>query len=393
MSIMARSQTSLQNILVTGAAFVIIVAGIKAGASIIIPIILAAFISMILAPLLYFLKQKGLPSALALTITLLLVVGLGTVVGTIFGSTIKNLTADLPRYQEKFQGYYHTIMEQIESYGINLGMQTDSAITDGNDEELTEPSDPQQLNQGNEPAAEHENGPHLELRSLLTYLSRALSSIGNFVSDGFTIFLLVSFMLVEAAGFPRKLAYAFGIQSGNQSPFEQFTQAVKQYLVIKTWISLLTGSLVGVGLWILGVQYAVLWGLLAFLLNYIPTIGSIIAAIPPIILALIDSSAGVAIGAAVICLGSNLLCGNVLEPRFMGKGMGLSSLVVFLSLLCWGWLLGPVGMLLSIPLTILVKIGLEVNQDTRWIAFLLGPNLSDKEMDQLSQRYTKKEDS
>ena len=122
---------------------------------------------------------------------------------------------------------------------------------------------------------------------------------------------------------------------------------------------------------ILGVDFAILWGLVAFLLNYVPIIGSIIAAIPAILLALIQL--GVA-PALLTCLGYvvvNVIFGSILEPRFMGRGLGLSTLVVFLSLVFWGWILGPVGMILSVPLTMIVKIALESSDDTHWIAVML----------------------
>jgi AI-2 transport protein TqsA len=149
-------------------------------------------------------------------------------------------------------------------------------------------------------------------------------------------------------------------------------------MAIKTWMSLATGIAVFIWLVIIGVNYAVLWGLLAFFLNYVPNIGSIIAAIPAVLLALIQlglvKSIIVAGGFTVI----NLLIGNVIEPRFMGRGLGLSTLVVFLSLLFWGWVLGPVGMLLSVPLTMTAKIALDSRDETRWLAILLGPEIPAK---------------
>ncbi len=149
-------------------------------------------------------------------------------------------------------------------------------------------------------------------------------------------------------------------------------------MVIKTLVSLATGIAIAIWLGVLGVDYAMLWGLLAFLLNYVPNIGSIIAAIPAVLLALVQLGVGSALLAALGFLVVNAAIGNVIEPRFMGRGLGLSTLVVFLSLVFWGWVLGPVGMLLSVPLTMTVKIALESNEDTRWIAILLGPQPSAK---------------
>ena len=141
---------------------------------------------------------------------------------------------------------------------------------------------------------------------------------------------------------------------------------------IKTLTSLMTGLLVWIWLQIVGVNYPVLWGLLAFLFNYIPNIGSIIAAVPAVLLALVQLGLPGALWTAGGYLAVNMLIGNVIEPRIMGKGMGLSTLVVFLSLIVWGYILGGVGMFLSVPLTMIAKIVLEHNPRTRWIAVILG---------------------
>jgi predicted PurR-regulated permease PerM len=149
-------------------------------------------------------------------------------------------------------------------------------------------------------------------------------------------------------------------------------------MAIKTLVSLATGILVAIWLTVIGVDYALLWGLLTFALNYVPNIGSIIAAVPAVLLAIIQLGfmrAGAAAAGYVVI---NLLMGSVIEPRFMGRGLGLSTLVVFLSLIFWGWVLGPVGMLLSVPLTITAKIALDSRDETRWIAVLLGPEIISK---------------
>ena len=116
-----------------------------------------------------------------------------------------------------------------------------------------------------------------------------------------------------------------------------------------------------------------LWGLLAFLLNYVPNIGSVIAAVPAVLFAAVQLGPGAALWAAAGYLVMNVAVGSILEPRFMGRGLGLSALVVFLSLVFWGWVLGPVGMFLSVPLTMMIKIALDSHPDTHWIAVLLGP--------------------
>ncbi len=154
--------------------------------------------------------------------------------------------------------------------------------------------------------------------------------------------------------------------------FKKITENVKHYLALKTLLSLGTGFCVTMLLLFLGVDYAILWGIIAFLLNYIPNIGSIIASVPAILLAFVQFGIGKAVIVAIGYLSINILFGPIMEPKIMGRGLGLSTLVVFLSLVFWGWVLGPVGMLLSVVLTMIVKIALESREDTRWLGILLG---------------------
>jgi predicted PurR-regulated permease PerM len=192
------------------------------------------------------------------------------------------------------------------------------------------------------------------------------------LSNAFLILLTVIFILLEAATFPGKLNAAFGSSEETAGTFESFLGKINRYMVIKTWMSLMTGILVAVFLAILRVDYPVLWGLLAFMFNYVPNIGSIIAAVPPVLLAFIQFGTTKALIAAAGYVVFNVIIGNVVEPRFMGRGLGLSTLVVFLSLVFWGWILGPVGMVLSIPLTMTLKIALESAEETKWAGILLG---------------------
>jgi predicted PurR-regulated permease PerM len=141
--------------------------------------------------------------------------------------------------------------------------------------------------------------------------------------------------------------------------------------MLKALTSSATGIAIMVFLKIFGIHYAILWGLLAFLLNFIPNIGSIIAAIPAVLMAMVQYSPIMALNIILVYLGVNILIGSIIEPRILGRGLGLSTLVVFLSLIFWGWLLGPIGMLLSVPLTIMIKIALQTQPNTRWIAILL----------------------
>lgn len=210
---------------------------------------------------------------------------------------------------------------------------------------------------------------------LMNFLSRLLLNFSGIVSNIFILLLVVVFMLFEAPTAKHKLAVAM---SGNNDPLamenqiNRVLQGVISYLGVKTTVSLLTGILVWLLLMLADVQYAVLWGTLSFLLNYIPNIGSILAAVPIVVQVLLINTFPQALSVIAGIIAINMVVGNVLEPKMMGKTLGLSTLVVFLSLLFWGWLLGTVGMLLSVPLTMAVKIALEASPVTLRYAILLG---------------------
>ncbi|WP_220754846.1 AI-2E family transporter, partial [Shewanella sp. KT0246] len=202
-----------------------------------------------------------------------------------------------------------------------------------------------------------------------------LSGLGNVMANLFLIILTIIFMLFEAQSLPKKFHLALDDPDMRLKQIDKFLHSVNQYMVIKTLVSIGTAIIIGVGLSIIGVDYALLWAVIAFLFNYIPNIGSIIAAIPAVLLAFIQMGPGAAGFTALLYLGTNTVMGNAVEPRFMGRGLGLSTLVVFLSLIFWGWLLGSVGMLLSVPLTMIVKIALESSEGGKWFAILLSDEI------------------
>jgi predicted PurR-regulated permease PerM len=187
------------------------------------------------------------------------------------------------------------------------------------------------------------------------------------------VVVMVGFLLAEAAGLPAKIKLAFRIDDATLGPWRRILDDMTGYLVVKTKTSLLTAVLVTIGMWLLGVDYPIALGLLAFILNFVPVVGSIVAAVPAVLLGLIASGPIFALVVAAVYGAINMSIGSVLEPRMMGERLGLSALVVFLSLVFWGFLLGPVGMFLSVPLTMLAKILLNNADDLRWLAIMLGP--------------------
>jgi len=339
-------RASASQILLTVAAFVVVIAGMRAAVTIVVPFLLAAFIAIISAPPLFWLHRKGLPIWLALIIVIFGVLLIGFLISGLVGSSIKDFSGDLPIYEAKLRALIAGVVTWLESHKIDTAGLAVTKLFD--------------------------TGAAMKL------VAKGLNSLGQVLANGLLILMIVIFMLIEASSFPVKLYTILGDEKNSLENFDKFINTVKQYMAIKTWVSLGTGISVFILLAVVGVNYAVLWGLLTFFLNYVPNIGSIIAAIPAVLLALIQlgfaKSAIVAAGFIVI----NLLMGNVIEPRFMGRGLGLSTLVVFLSLIFWGWVLGPVGMLLSVPLTMTAKIALDSREETRWLAILLGPEIGAK---------------
>lgn len=328
-------------VLLTMAAFVVVVAGMKAATVILVPFLLAAFIAIISAAPMFWLQRKGVPPFLSLLIVVVAMVVAITLLAALVGQSVSDFSRDLPAYQEKIAQQTKGALAWLDGHGVDA-----SALA------LDRIFDP---------------GAAMRLAGTL------LNSLGNVLTNGFLILMTVLFMLLEAASFPAKIKTIMGNPDASLARWEGFLNDVKRYVAIKTWVSLATGVIIALWLTVLGVDYALLWGLLAFGLNFVPNIGSIIAAVPPVLLALVQLGLAQALLVAAGFTAVNVIIGSVVEPRFMGRGLGLSTLVVFLSLLFWGWVLGPVGMLLSVPLTITAKIALDSRQDTRWLAVLLGP--------------------
>jgi len=332
---------STSRVLLTLAAVVIIAAAMKAAQEVMVPLLLAAFIATIAAPPVFWLEKKNVPSPLAISGVMVgIILALAGVTALVYQSG-NAFTDRLPFYQDRVTELMSELVVWLSAFGIDINSQL--ALSSFNP------------------------GTALELAGNL------LRGLGGVLSDGFFILLTVIFILAEASSFSGKLEATLPDPERNLPYFNRFAINVNRYIAIKTSTSLATGVLVSSMLMVIGVDFPVLWGLLAFLLNYVPTIGSIIAAVPVVLLALIQLGPGAALGATGGYLTINVVMGNVIEPRYMGRGLGLSTLVVFLSLVIWGWLLGPVGMFLSVPLTMTAKIALEANPATAWIAHILGP--------------------
>ncbi len=282
------------------------------------------------------------------------VVGIfGTMAGVV-GASVNDFTAQLPLYEDRVREGIDQATAFLSDYGVQL-------------------------------ALEQQMKDMLDPGKVMSLAAGLFAGLGGLLANSFLIFIMVIFLLLEVSTFPTKLQVAFRDRGKALGRFKQLGTGVNHYLVIKTWVSLLTGVVAGVLCWAVGVDFALLWGLLAFLLNYVPNVGSIIAALPPVLLALVQLGPGAALAILIGYMLINNILGNFVEPRFMGEGLGLSAFAVLLSLVFWGWVLGPVGMLLSIPLTMAVKIAMEEQPSTRWLALMLGSG-AQAEIELASQR-------
>ena len=329
--------------LVVAASLVVIVWGIVQAQSVLVLMLVALFLAVIGAPLVLWLKEKRIPSVLAVLVVLTCMVTILLMIGGLVGTSLAHFSDSMPFYQRRIQEEVQALRGFLANKGFTI-----------KDNAMLEYANP---------------GAVMGLTaSLLLGLTSTLSSI-------FLILLTVAFILLEVSSFPVKLRAILDDPKAEFSQFKKFIEDLNRYLLIKTGVSVSTGILIGIWMSILGVDFPVLWGFLAFLLNYIPNLGVIIAAVPAVLLTLIQFGPGHAALAAGGYLAVNFIIGTAVEPKLVGRGVGLSTLVVFLSLIFWGNLLGLIGMVLCIPFTMTLKFALENHEQTQWLAVLLGPEI------------------
>lgn len=325
-------------LLVIAAGLVIIFAGMKAAASIIGPIIFSLFLTLLFSPVLSLLKQKGLSDRLAaiVTITCLILIAVGVVI--VVGIPFYELVEKIPEYQDEVQGELVAVQSLLDEAGL------DTSLTDAGDQIV-------------------ESLPDLII-SLLPRLIDAVTAL-------LIIIITTSFLLFETDQLSAKMQTAFHGKSESISQTEDFISKLVQYVIIRTKINLATGIGIGVILAAVGVDYAIVWGFLAFILSYIPYLGFWLAVIPPTLIALIEFGP---LPAAIILIGAgivNIVAENVLFPHLAGQGLKISPAVVFISLIFWGFILGALGALLAVPLTLIVRMVLDCCEETRWMAPLI----------------------
>jgi len=339
---------SVGNSILLIASVVVVLGGATLASAIVVPFLLSVFITIILLVPVEALMRRGVPTWLSLFIVVAVMLVFFAAVFIIVGSAGAAFTADLPGYQAELSTLIANVSAWFDARGVEVSA---SGLRD-----LLNPE------------------------RIGSFFQRFIGNIGGALSNIMLIVFTVIFMLADANLIKRKLAWHQQRHSAVEGQLDSLSDLVvllSTYTKIKAAVSLLTGFLIWLGLSLMGIKYPVLWGLLAFLLNFIPTIGSIIAAFPVLLLAMLSLDPVLLMMIVTLYLGVNIVVGNFVEPVWMGDEVGLATLVVFLSMVFWGWLFGPVGMLLSVPLTIALKFLALRNPGTLWLAVLLSNNVED----------------
>lgn len=331
------------------AAGVVVVAGLKASAAIMAPLLLAIFLAILINPLLEWFRAKGVPSWLSFIILFFSVLLIGLFVIGFMYLSLSQLQTKIPTYKKNLAGITKSAEDALAARGIDLSG----------------------------PAATSALDPQTIARASAGILGVLLSEL----SASLLVLLLLIFLLSEAPGFPKKAREALGAKSPIVDQMDTFGQNVRGYMKVRTISNLFVGITFTILLLVLGVDSAFLWGFLAFFLSYIPTIGLVLASVPAITLALLEQGLTIAVVVTIGVLILNTISDNYISPRLSAEELELSPFAVFFSFVFWAWVLGPIGAVLSVILTVGIRIVFSAFDETRSYAILLGPGAESKESD------------
>ena len=329
------------HILLKLASLVIILAGIHAAADIIVQLLLALFFAIVLNPLVTWFLRRGVKRPVAIAIVVLVMLVFLTALIGVLAASVNEFMTMLPKYNREFTRKFLQLQDALPFLHLHVS--------------------PERMLQ------------RMDSERVMSFATTMMTQLSNAMASIVLLVMTMVFMLFEVRHVPYKMRFALNNPQIHIAGLHRALKGVSHYLALKTLLSLWTGVIVWAGLAIMDIQFALMWGVLAFLLNYVPNIGSVLSAIPPMVQALLFNGPYEWLLVGTLFLIVHMIIGNILEPRMMGHRLGMSTLVVFLSLLIWGWLLGPVGMLLSVPLTSVCKIWMETTKGGSKLAILLGP--------------------
>src|SRR4051812_39621965 len=327
--------------LIVLAAAAILAGAVKLAAAFIAPFLLAACVAVAVQPIFRWVHSSRIPDVGAVVISLLVVIGLLTGVGALLMIALANIGGAAAQYASSLHQVQMQATTWLEAHHQHVLAQ--SLYTS-----------------------------HLDAltQQATTYV---VMSVPTVLSTLVTVLLLIVFMLLEVTTVPKRVRAALGWSPSTFSDFSRTMGEIQRYLSVKTATSAATGVCAGLWCAACGVPNPALWGLVTFALHYVPTVGSLVAATLPVLIALSLHGVGRASVVAVGLATASTVIGNIIEPNALGRSLSVSPLIVLLSMFAWGWLLGPIGALLSVPLTLIAKIVFWNTSDLHWVAVLLGP--------------------
>ena len=333
------NQWQINQPLIFFSTFAILVVVSKWASELIVPILISFMATILLNPIVKRLQKKGIPRGVSLLIVATILIILLTLFVVFIGSEINKFIANLSVYKEQINSFVKSIPEFANRYGVSINL------------------------------SEIQNLIHIQ--KVLSFFKGMLLQFGNQFSNILLILFSTFFMIMDLAYMDAKLKKVLNNNQIHLNNLKELFKKIDRYFLIMAKVSLLTAIAVYIILTIYKIEYALLWATLAFLLNFIPVIGSIIAAIPPIVLSLIEQKWGVSLWLIIWYLAINTVIGNIIQPAMLGKGLGLSAFSVFWSMVFWGWIFGPAGMIMSVPLTMIVQSWLMLYPQTYWIGLML----------------------
>ncbi len=317
--------------------------------SIFLPFALAIFISYVLNPVIQYFEDRRMPTFFAILLAIVLTFLVLNLFGWLIYTSIKSFASEFPQYEDRLSRLLDNVL-----HFLNIPREVLNA-------EASPQGKIQWLNS-------------LQGLSLNKLILNTLGSMLNFMSNTFLVLLFLLFILIGRNQLTLKVQLAFQPETAMRiaAVLNNINRQIQKYLIAKSLISLTTGILFGVVLTLFGVEFALIWALLAFMLNFIPNIGSVIATVLPLTVALIQFSSVAEVFWIAICLVAiQMIIGNFLDPRIVGRSLNLSPLVVLFTLIFWGWLWGIIGMFLAVPIAVVIKIIFENIKPLRFISVLM----------------------
>lgn len=320
------------------AGLLIVIFAMRLAAPVVAPVCLAVVLAIAFEPITEFLSRRGVPRWGAALVTTLVVLGVVGAIAVVVLQAAGDVVDGLPRYGAALGRLEGDAAVWLRAHGLER-VATSMSEVDASTrvQSLAEP---------------------------------VLWSTVDVLQTLILVVVTTAFIQIDAPGI-RRAVHARVKEPARAARFEGAVGEIQKYVIVKGILSAANGVLLGVWCAAWGVEGAVLWGVLAFALNFVPVVGSLIAAVPPVALGLVTGGPTVALGVAAGYVAVNLVVDNIIEPRVMGKAVGLSPLVVLLAMLFWGFVLGPIGALLSVPLTVVIKTGLATSPNLAWVAVLL----------------------